>query len=112
MSDHVVTSTAIGYRVRSFRGLQFRQWATVCLKEYLVKDFTLDDERLKGNIGVVDYFDELLERIQAICASEAYVYQRIRDIFSLAEDYNLFRRLFFPLKNFKVFDKLFDMVSR
>ena len=77
----------IGYRVRSSRGLQFRQWATVHLKEYLVKGFTLDDERLKGNIGVVDYFDELLERIRAIRASEARVYQRIRDIFSLAEDY-------------------------
>ena len=78
---------AIGYRVRSSRGIQFRQWATIRLKEYLTKGFCLDDERLKGNIGVVDYFDELLERIRAIRASEARVYQRIREIFSLAEDY-------------------------
>ena len=78
---------AIGYRVRSSRGIQFRQWATIHLKEYLIKGFTLDDERLKGNIGIVDYFDELLERIRAIRASEARVYQRVREIFSLAEDY-------------------------
>ena len=55
---------AIGYRVRSSRGAQFRQWATVHLKEYLIKGFTLDDECLEGKIGVVDYFDELLERIR------------------------------------------------
>ena len=78
---------AIGYRVRSSRGTQFRQWATVHLKEYLIKGFTLDDERLKGKVGVVDYFDELLERIRSIRSSEARVYQRIRDIFSLASNY-------------------------
>ncbi len=78
---------AIGYRVRSTRGTQFRQWATARLSEYLVKGFTLDDERLKGTSGVVDYFDELLERIREIRASEARVYQRIREIFSLACDY-------------------------
>ena len=78
---------AIGYRVRSSRGTQFRQWATIHLKEYLIKGFALDDERLKGKVGVVDYFDELLERIRTIRASEARVYQRIRDIFSLASDY-------------------------
>lgn len=78
---------AVGYRVRSARGTQFRQWATARLSEYLVKGFTLDDERLKGNIGPTDYFDELLARIREIRASEARVYQRIRDIFALASDY-------------------------
>ena len=78
---------AIGYRVRSTRGTQFRQWATARLSEYLVKGFTLDDQRLKGTSGVVDYFDELLGRIREIRASEARVYQRIREIFSLASDY-------------------------
>ncbi|MYI67296.1 MAG: virulence RhuM family protein [Boseongicola sp. SB0673_bin_14] len=78
---------AIGYRVRSNRGTQFRQWATARLSEYLVKGFTLDDERLKGATSTIDYFDELLARIRDIRASEARVYQRIRDIFSLASDY-------------------------
>ena len=78
---------AVGYRVRSRRGTQFRQWATARLGEYLVKGFTLDDERLKGNTGAVDYFDELLARIRDIRASEARVYQRIRDILALASDY-------------------------
>lgn len=78
---------AIGYRVRSNRGTQFRQWATARLSEYLAKGFTLDDERLKGTASAVDYFDELLERIRDIRASEARVYQRIRDIFALASDY-------------------------
>ena len=78
---------AVGYRVRSTRGTQFRQWATGRLSEYLVKGFTLDDERLKGESGAIDYFDELLARIRDIRASEARVYQRIRDIFALASDY-------------------------
>lgn len=78
---------AAGYRVRSSRGIQFRQWATTRLSEYLVKGFTLDDERLKGGAGAVDHFDELLARIREIRASEARVYQRIREIFSLASDY-------------------------
>jgi hypothetical protein len=78
---------AIGYRVRSPRGVQFRQWATEHLREYLVKGFTLDDERLKGGGGLVDYFDELLARIRDIRASEVRVYQRIREIFALAGDY-------------------------
>lgn len=78
---------AAGYRVRSDRGTQFRRWATARLEEYLVKGFTLDDERLKGGSGLVDYFDELLARIREIRASEARVYQRIREIFSLAADY-------------------------
>jgi hypothetical protein len=78
---------AVGYRVQSPRGTQFRQWATARLHEVLVKGFTLDDERLKGGGGVVDYFDELLGRIREIRASEARVYQRIREIFALASDY-------------------------
>jgi hypothetical protein len=78
---------AVGYRVRSPRGVQFRQWATERLHEYLVKGFTLDDERLKGRDKLADYFDELLARIREIRASEARVYQRIREIFALASDY-------------------------
>jgi hypothetical protein len=78
---------AVGYRVRSPRGTQFRQWATKHLREYLVKGFSIDDERLKGGSGLADYFDELLARIREIRASEARVYQRIREIFALASDY-------------------------
>ena len=78
---------AVGYRVRSPRGTQFRQWATEHLGEYLVKGFTLDDDRLKGRDRVGDYFDELLARIRKIRASEKRVYQRIREIFALASDY-------------------------
>lgn len=94
---------AVGYRVRSPRGTQFRQWATARLSEYLVKGFTLDDERLKGNNGPVDYFDELLARIRDIRASEARVYQRIRDILALASDYQqddqLTQRFFATVQN-------------
>jgi hypothetical protein len=81
---------AIGYRVRSSRGTQFRQWATARLNEYLVKGFTMDDERLKNppGPGVPDYFDELLERIRDIRASERRVYLRVREILALAADYN------------------------
>ncbi|MDI6738760.1 MAG: virulence RhuM family protein [Candidatus Edwardsbacteria bacterium] len=78
---------AVGYRVKSGVATRFRQWATARLHEYLVKGFTLDDERLKGGGGLVDYFDELLARIREIRASEARVYQRIREIFALACDY-------------------------
>ncbi len=78
---------AVGYRVRSPRGVQFRQWATERLREYLVKGFTLDDDRLKGRDRLADHFDELLARIRDIRASEKRVYQRIREIFSLAPDY-------------------------
>jgi hypothetical protein len=80
---------AIGYRVRSHRGIQFRRWATERLREYLIKGFVLDDERLKEgkNIGA-DYFDELLERIRDIRASEKRFYQKIRDIYKLAIDYD------------------------
>jgi hypothetical protein len=78
---------SIGYRVNSIRGTQFRIWATQRLREYIVKGFTLDDERLKGRDRLADYFDELLARIREIRASEKRVYQRIREIFSLASDY-------------------------
>ena len=80
---------AVGYRVRSQRGMQFRQWATARLSEYLVKGFTMDDERLKNppGVGHADYFDELLERIRDIRASERRVYLRVRDILALAADY-------------------------
>jgi hypothetical protein len=78
---------SVGYRVRSQRGTQFRQWATERLREYLVKGFVLDDDRLKGRDRLTDHFDELLARIREIRASEARVYQQIREIFSLAGDY-------------------------
>jgi hypothetical protein len=81
---------AVGYRVRSHRGTQFRRWATERLKEYLVKGFVMDDERLK-NIGTpfgVDYFDELLERIRDIRASEKRFYRKITDIYATAVDYD------------------------
>ncbi len=78
---------AVGFRVRSKRGAQFRKWATDRISEYLVKGFTIDDERLKGTAGVVDYFDELLARIREIRASESRVYLMIRNIFALASDY-------------------------
>lgn len=77
---------AIGYRVRSPRGVQFRQWASSHLKEFLVKGFVMDDERLK-NPGGWDYFDELLERIREIRASEKRFYQKVRDLFALSSDY-------------------------
>ena len=79
---------AVGYRVRSARGTQFRQWATERLSEYLVKGFTMDDERLKNpGPNRPDYFDELLERIRDIRASERRMYLRVREILALAADY-------------------------
>jgi hypothetical protein len=80
---------AVGYRVRSHRGTQFRQWATALLREYMVKGFVLDDERLKDlrNLGR-DYFGELLERIRDIRASERRFYQKITDIYSTSVDYD------------------------
>lgn len=78
---------AVGYRVRGLRGTQFRQWATEHLTEYLVKGFTIDDERLKNPDGRPDYFDELLLRIRDIRASEKRFYQKLRDLFSLSSDY-------------------------
>ncbi|MCG7929948.1 MAG: virulence RhuM family protein [Candidatus Thiodiazotropha lotti] len=83
---------AVGFRVRSSRGTQFRRWANTRLREYLVKGFVMDDERLKnppvpGASGVPDYFDELLERIRDIRASERRMYLRVKDIFTLSADY-------------------------
>ena len=70
------------------RGVQFRKWATEHLSEYLVKGFTVDDERLKNPDGRPDYFDELLLRIRDIRASEKRFYQKLRDLFSLSSDYD------------------------
>lgn len=78
---------AIGFRVRSKRGTQFRIWANKNLKEYMIKGFLMDDERLKNPDGRPDYFDELLERIRDIRASEKRFYQKIKDLFALSSDY-------------------------
>ena len=79
---------AIGFRVRSKRGVQFRQWANRNLSEYLRKGFIMDDERLKNPDGRPDYFDELLRRIRDIRASEKRFYQKIRELFALSSDYD------------------------
>lgn len=79
---------AIGFRVRSKRGTQFRIWANRNLKQYMVKGFIMDDERLKNPNGRPDYFDELLERIRDIRASEKRFYQKVRDLFALSSDYD------------------------
>jgi hypothetical protein len=80
---------AIGFRVRSNRGTQFRQWAGRNLKEYMIKGFVMDDERLKNPNGRADYFDELLARIRDVRASEKRFYQKLRDLFSLSSDYDI-----------------------
>ena len=79
---------AVGYRVRSPRGVQFRRWANTVLKEYLIKGFVMDDERLKNPDGRPDHFDEMLERIRDIRASEKRFYQKVRDLFTLSSDYD------------------------
>jgi len=79
---------AIGYRVRSSRGVEFRRWANTVLKEYLQKGFAMDDERLKNPDGRADYFDEMLARIRDIRASEKRFYQKVRDLFVLSVDYD------------------------
>ena len=79
---------AVGYRVRSPRGIQFRQWATRHLHEFLVKGFVMDDERLKNPDGRPDYFDEMLARIRDIRSSEKRFYQKVRDLFALSSDYD------------------------
>ena len=81
---------AVGFRVRSLRGTQFRQWALARLHEYLVKGFTMDDERLKNppGKGQKDYFDELLERIRDIRSSERRFYQKVLDIYATSVDYS------------------------
>jgi hypothetical protein len=78
---------SVGYRVKSLRGTQFRQWATTHLREYLIKGFVMDDARLKEP-GGWDYFDELLERIRDIRASEKRFYQKVKDIYAMAVDYD------------------------
>ena len=85
---HLDAILAVGYRVRSPRGVQFRRWASTVLKEYLVKGFVMDDERLKNPDGRPDYFDEMLARIRDIRASEKRFYQKVRDLFALAADYD------------------------
>ena len=79
---------AVGYRVRSPRGVQFRRWASTVLKEYLVKGFAMDDERLKNPDGRPDFFDEMLARIRDIRASEKRFYQKVRALFALSLDYD------------------------
>lgn len=79
---------AVGYRVRSPRGVQFRRWASTVLTEYLIKGFVMDDERLKSPDGRPDYFDEMLARIRDIRASEKRFYQKVRDLFALSSDYD------------------------
>jgi hypothetical protein len=81
---------AVGFRVRSHRGTQFRQWATARLDEYLVKGFSMDDERLKNPPGKdqTDYFDELLERVRDIRSSERRFYQKVLDIYATSVDYS------------------------
>ncbi|UOP04359.1 virulence RhuM family protein [Conchiformibius kuhniae] len=79
---------AIGFRVRSPRGVQFRKWANGTLQSYLEKGFLIDSERLKNPQGRLDYFDELLEQIREIRASEMRFYQKVRELFSLSSDYD------------------------
>ena len=79
---------AVGYRVRSPRGVQFCRWASTILNDYLLKGFVMDDERLKNPDGRPDYFDEMLERIRDIRASEKRFYQKVRDLFALSSDYD------------------------
>jgi len=78
---------AVGYRVKSHRGTQFRVWATETLREYLVKGFALDDDRLKNDTTPAHYFDELLARIRDIRSAERRMYLQVRNILSLAADY-------------------------
>ena len=77
---------SVGYRVKSHRGTQFRQWATQRLREYIVKGFTLDDERLKQGGTKNEYFDELLQRIREIRLAERNFYRKIRDIYQTSVD--------------------------
>ncbi len=81
---------SVGYRVNSYRGTQFRIWATQQLREYLIKGFVINDERLSEGkiIGRISYFDELLERVRAIRASEKNLYQKVKDIFTTSIDYS------------------------
>ena len=78
---------SVGYRVKSLQGTKFRQWATQRIKEYIVKGFAIDDNRLKQEGGRFRYFDELLQRIRDIRASERNFYQKVTDIYATAIDY-------------------------
>ncbi len=78
---------SVGYRVKSLRGTQFRIWATQRLREYIIKGFTLDDERLK-RAGQMNYFDELINRIRDIRSSEKVFYQKVKDIYTTSVDYD------------------------
>lgn len=84
---------SVGYRVNSYRGTQFRIWATKTLKEYMIKGFVMDDERLsEGKFGNrFNYFGELLERVRAIRASEKNLYEKVKEIFATSVDYNLYQ---------------------
>ncbi|MEK7184507.1 MAG: RhuM family protein [Patescibacteria group bacterium] len=79
---------SVGYRVNSFRGIQFRIWATQRLKEYIIKGFTMDDERLAEGKVTKGYFEEFEERIRKIRTSEKNFYQKVRDVFATSADYN------------------------
>lgn len=80
---------SVGYRVKSLRGTQFRIWATQRLKEYIIKGFALDDERLKQGGGRARYFEELLQRIRDIRSSERNFYQKVTDIYATSADYRV-----------------------
>ena len=111
---------AVGFRVKSARGIQFRRWANSTLKEYLQKGFVIDSERLKNPDGRPDYFDELLEKIRDIRASEKRFYQKLRDLFSLSSDYDKTNRqthqffaetqnkLIFGITGFTAADLIYD----
>jgi hypothetical protein len=77
---------SVGYRVKSHRGTQFRMWATQRLREYIVKGFAMDDARLAGGKTRSEYFEELLERVRAIRASEKNLYEKVRDIFAIMQN--------------------------
>jgi hypothetical protein len=79
---------SVGYRVKSLRGTQFRIWATQKLKEYIIKGFTMDDQRLASGQVAKTYFEELEERIRKIRTSEANFYQKVKDVFATSADYN------------------------
>lgn len=78
---------SVGYRVKSLRGVQFRKWATARLKEYIIKGFAMDDERLKGN-GGGNYWKELLARIKDIRSSEKVLYRQVLDLYATSVDYD------------------------
>jgi len=96
------TILAVGYRVRSGQGTQFRKWATERLREYLIKGFTMDDERLRLGGGRARYFQELLQRIRDIRSSERMFYQKITDIYATSIDYK---------KDIKLTQKFFATVQ-